>query len=108
MRSYRATVTLSLKIDTPNFILDPPCNIHFVINGKLKNKVYINLIKVEIRMIDLIFSFASGILQMNLRDPHDIPFALPLVFCAVLGFVMAFILLQFIGNEQKQDKNEED
>ncbi len=59
-------------------------------------------------MLDLIFSFASGILQMNLRDPHDIPFALPLVFAAVLGFVLGFILLQFIGNEQKQQREKQD
>ena len=58
-------------------------------------------------MIDLIFNFASSILQMNLRNPHDIPFALPLVFCAVLGFTLGFILLQFIGNEHKQENKEE-
>ncbi|MGY6275010.1 hypothetical protein [Methylomonas sp. MgM2] len=56
-------------------------------------------------MLDLIFQFASGILQMNLKDPHDIPFALPLVFAAVLGFVIGFIILQFIGNEKKLDQN---
>lgn len=55
-------------------------------------------------MIDFLFSIASGILQMDLRDPHDIPFALPIVFSGMLGFVMGFILLQFIGNENKQDK----
>lgn len=54
-------------------------------------------------MLDLIFKFASNILQMNLRDPHDIPFALPLVFAAVLGFVIGFIILKFIGNENKED-----
>lgn len=58
-------------------------------------------------MLDLIFGFASGVLQMNLRDPHDIPFALPLVFAAVLGFVLGFILLQFIGNEQKHDREQD-
>lgn len=52
-------------------------------------------------MLDLIFNFASSILHMNLRDPHDIPFALPLVFSAVLGFVIGFVLLHFIGNENK-------
>jgi len=56
-------------------------------------------------MLDLIFKFASGVLQMNLRDPHDIPFALPLVFAAVLGFVIGFVILQFIGNERKLDQN---
>lgn len=58
-------------------------------------------------MLDLIFKFASNILQMNLKDPHDIPFALPLVFAAVLGFVIGFVLLQFIGNEKKLDHNKQ-
>jgi uncharacterized protein with PQ loop repeat len=57
-------------------------------------------------MIDLILKFASSILQMNLRDHHDIPFALPLVFAAVLGFVIGFIILKFIGNEQKADADQ--
>jgi len=56
-------------------------------------------------MKDFIFNFAYSILQMDLRDPHDIPFALPLVFCAIFGFVLGFILLKFIGNEQKQENN---
>lgn len=58
-------------------------------------------------MLDFIFNIASGILQMNLRDPHDIPFALPLVFSAVLGFILGFIILKFIGNEIKHDRQEE-
>jgi hypothetical protein len=53
-------------------------------------------------MLDFIFSIASGILQMNLRDPHDIPFALPLVFSACLGFVIGFVLIKNIG---KQDES---
>lgn len=59
-------------------------------------------------MLDLIFNFASGILQMNLRDPHDIPFALPLVFAAVLGFIIAFIFLHFIGEENKLESEQDD
>jgi uncharacterized protein with PQ loop repeat len=47
--------------------------------------------------------FASSILQMNLRDHHDIPFALPLVFAGTLGFVIGFVILKFIGNEQRED-----
>lgn len=54
-------------------------------------------------MIDFMLSIASSILHMNLRDHHDIPFALPLVFAAVSGFVIGFIILKLIGNEQKQD-----
>ncbi|QPK64624.1 hypothetical protein IVG45_06620 [Methylomonas sp. LL1] len=59
-------------------------------------------------MLDFIFGIASGILQMNLRDPHDIPFALPLVFSAVLGFVLGFILIQLIGNEKKREDKQQD
>lgn len=59
-------------------------------------------------MLDLIFNFASSVLQMNLRDPHDIPFALPLVFSAVLGFIIGFIMLQYIGNENKARKAQKD
>ncbi|MGR8932152.1 MAG: hypothetical protein ACU836_16090 [Gammaproteobacteria bacterium] len=51
-------------------------------------------------MSDFIFKIASGILQMNLKDPHDIPFALPLVMAAILGFVIGFILIHLIGNEK--------
>lgn len=59
-------------------------------------------------MLDLIFNFASSVLQMNLRDPHDIPFALPLVFSAVLGFILGFIMLQYIGNENKTREDSDD
>lgn len=58
-------------------------------------------------MLDLIFNFLSGVLQMNLRDPHDIPFALPLVFSAVLGFVIGFTFLHFLGNENKAGKSQD-
>jgi hypothetical protein len=54
-------------------------------------------------MLDLMLKIASSVLHMNLRDHHDIPFALPLVFAAALGFVIGFIILKFIGEEQKQD-----
>jgi hypothetical protein len=53
-------------------------------------------------MLDFMFNFASGILHMNLRSPHDIPFALPLVFAGSLGFVIGFVILRFIGNEQRE------
>ncbi|WP_190303149.1 MULTISPECIES: hypothetical protein [Methylomonas] len=56
-------------------------------------------------MLDFIFAIASGVLQMNLKDPHDIPFALPLVFAAVMGFVIGFVLLHFIGNEAKAERD---
>ncbi len=56
-------------------------------------------------MIDYVLAFFSSILQMNLRDHHDIPFALPLVAMSMIGFTVAFTVLHFIGNEE--DENNE-
>jgi hypothetical protein len=56
-------------------------------------------------MLDFMLAFFSNILNMNLRDHHDIPFALPLVAISFTGFTIAFIILRFIGNEEKE-KNE--
>ncbi|MFM8342871.1 MAG: hypothetical protein ACKN9F_11730 [Methylomonas sp.] len=59
--------------------------------------------KGEHAMLDFFLKIISSVLHMNLRDHHDIPFALPLVSAAVLGFVIGFIFLKFIGEEQQQD-----
>jgi hypothetical protein len=57
-------------------------------------------------MLDFLFNIASNILQMDLRDPHDIPFALPIVFSGTIGFIMGFILVSLIGNEQRENKRD--
>ncbi len=54
-------------------------------------------------MIDFVLSLFSSVLHMNMRDHHDIPFALPLMMAAVSGFVIGFVILSFIGNEDKQE-----
>ena len=48
-------------------------------------------------------AFFSTILQMNLRDHHDIPFALPLVAASMVGFIVGFTILKFIGNEERDN-----
>lgn len=53
-------------------------------------------------MLDFMLKIFSAVLGMNLRDHHDIPFALPLLFFIFLGFVISMIVLQFIGNEEEQ------
>lgn len=55
-------------------------------------------------MLDFMLSVFSGIFQMNLRDHHDIPFALPLVMAALTGFIIGFTILHFIGNDKKTDE----
>jgi len=58
-------------------------------------------------MIDFILSIFSSVLHMDMRDHHDIPFALPLVMGAFLAFIMGFIILKFIGNEERLRNEEE-
>lgn len=54
-------------------------------------------------MIDFMLSIFSAVLQMNMRDHHDIPFALPLLFFMFLGFIITITVLKFIGNEETED-----
>jgi hypothetical protein len=54
-------------------------------------------------MIDMITGFFSTILGMNLKDPHDIPFALPLMLAAGIAFVNGFVVLHWIDKERKQE-----
>ena len=54
-------------------------------------------------MLDLILSIFSAILGMNMRDHHDIPFALPLLFFIFLGALISITVLKFIGNEETEE-----
>jgi len=53
-------------------------------------------------MLDFMLKVFSSVLGMNLRDHHDIPFALPLLFFMFLGFVISMIVLKFIPVEEEQ------
>ncbi len=53
-------------------------------------------------MVDLMLTFFSAILGMNMRDHHDIPFALPRILFIFVGFIISVIVFPFID-----DKNEE-
>jgi hypothetical protein len=54
-------------------------------------------------MLDFMLSIFSAILGMNMRDHHDIPFALPLLFFIFLGALISFTVLKFIGNEETKE-----
>ncbi|MGZ8153100.1 MAG: hypothetical protein ACXW0Q_10430 [Methylovulum sp.] len=54
-------------------------------------------------MLDFMLSIFSAVLGMNMRDHHDIPFALPLLFFIFLGAVITMTVLHFIGNEEKEE-----
>ena len=54
-------------------------------------------------MIDFMLNIFSTVLQMDMRDHHDIPFALPLLMACFVGGIIGFTILRFIGNEQADD-----
>lgn len=54
-------------------------------------------------MLDFMLKIFSAVLGMNMRDHHDIPFALPLLFFIFLGFIISMIVLKFIVVEEEQN-----
>ncbi len=57
-------------------------------------------------MLNLMLSMFSAILGVNLRDHHDIPFALPLLFFIFLSFIITITVLHFIGNDNEETTEE--
>ncbi len=55
-------------------------------------------------MLDFILSIFSSVFQMDMRDHHEIPFALPLVMACFVGGLIGFTIIRFIGNEQDADR----
>ena len=55
-------------------------------------------------MLDLMLNVLSSVLQVNLRDHHDIPFALPLLMFMFLGFLISLIVLKFIIKEENENQ----
>jgi uncharacterized protein with PQ loop repeat len=57
----------------------------------------------RIGMLDFMLSIFSAILGMNMRDHHDIPFALPLMFFIILGFLISVVVLKFIDVKEEPE-----
>ncbi len=55
-------------------------------------------------MLDFILSIFSSVFQMDMRDHHEIPFAMPLVMACFVGGLIGFTIVKFIGNEQDADR----
>ncbi|MCK5727818.1 MAG: hypothetical protein KAG10_05240 [Methylococcales bacterium] len=55
-------------------------------------------------MIDFVLSFFSTILQMDMRDHHEIPFALPLMMASLVAGTVGFVIVKFIGNESQDEQ----
>ena len=54
-------------------------------------------------MIDFMLSIFSSILNMDMRDHHDIPFALPMMVAGVVGGSIGLTIVHFIGNDKNED-----
>ena len=54
-------------------------------------------------MLDFMLNIFSAVLGMNMRDHHDIPFALPLLFFIFLAFIITIIVLKLIPEPEQTD-----
>ncbi|MDQ7091365.1 MAG: hypothetical protein Q9M50_12160 [Methylococcales bacterium] len=57
-------------------------------------------------MTDFVLSIFSTVFQMNMRDHHDIPFAMPLMMAAFVAGILGFIIVRFIDDEHKEDADD--
>ncbi|MBS3954137.1 MAG: hypothetical protein KGZ88_14395 [Methylomicrobium sp.] len=48
-------------------------------------------------MTDFMFFVFTKILRIDLKDPQDIPWGTQLFFYPVIGFLIAFVVLKFMG-----------
>lgn len=53
-------------------------------------------------MIDFILRIFSSVLQMNMRDHHDIPFALPLMLAIFGGGLIGYIIVRLIPEQEAE------
>lgn len=54
-------------------------------------------------MIDFFLGIFSTMFQMNMRDHHDMPFAMPLLMACLVGGLIGFTIVKFVVKEQKED-----
>lgn len=54
-------------------------------------------------MIDFFLNIFSTTFQMNMRDHHEIPFAMPLLMACLVGGLVGFTIVRFVVKEQKDD-----
>ncbi len=57
-------------------------------------------------MIDFLLGIFSEMFQMNMRDHHDMPFAMPLMMACLVGGLVGFIIVKFVVKEQQDDSEQ--
>ncbi len=54
-------------------------------------------------MIDFFLNIFSTMFQMNMRDHHDMPFAMPLMMACLVGGLVGFVIVKYVVKEQRAD-----
>ena len=54
-------------------------------------------------MIDFILFICSNVLGMNMRDHHDIPFALPMILAIMTGVIAVSLIFHFVGRDNEEN-----
>ena len=54
-------------------------------------------------MIDFFLGIFSTMFQMNMRDHHEMPFAMPLMMACLVGGLVGFIIVKYVVKEQQDD-----
>ena len=57
-------------------------------------------------MIDFFLGIFSTMFQMNMRDHHEMPFAMPLLMACLVGGLVGFTIVKFVVKEQKEDSEQ--
>jgi len=58
-------------------------------------------------MIDFILDIFSTMFQINMRDHHDMPFAMPLMLAIIGGGIIGYLIVRFLIKEPSSEKNPE-
>jgi hypothetical protein len=55
-------------------------------------------------MINFVLDIFSVMFQINMRDTHEVPFAMPLLMACLVGGMVGFSIVRMIGNEKEEER----
>jgi hypothetical protein len=56
-------------------------------------------------MIDFVLDIFSTMFQINMRDHHDMPFAMPLMLAIIVGGFVGYLFVRFAIKEPTEEKD---
>jgi len=55
-------------------------------------------------MVNFVLDIFSVMFQINMRDTHEVPFAMPLLMACMVGGMVGFTIVRMIGNEKEEER----